>query len=158
MFTLTAEELRNMAIALEETGAKFYRNAAGLLSPGPLADLFNRLADWEDRHRDFFYELGFDTEAGEFVITDPDEETAAYLRVLAGSRVFSAEPKCLSGDAPTRRDILQDALDREKESVVFYSSLRQVVTSYRGKEMLERITREELHHLQVLARELEASS
>jgi hypothetical protein len=142
---------------LGETGAKFYRISRRTAFADPLADLFT-VSRTGGIGTETFLRTRHRSGGGELVIADPDEETAAYLRVLAGSRVFSTEPKCLSGDAPTRRDILQDALDREKESVVFYSSLRQAVTSYRGKEMLERITREELHHLQVLARELEASS
>ena len=83
---------------------------------------------------------------------DPDGQAAAYLRAFAAGEVFDleADPARMLGAAPTLPGILAEAIRLEKESVVFYAGIREVVPADFGRDGIDRIIREELGHIAVL--------
>jgi rubrerythrin len=54
-------------------------------------------------------------------------------------------------------DVLRAAIGMEKDSVIFYLGLRDLVPSGAGRERVEAIIREELSHISAINREFKRS-
>jgi len=159
--TFSADEIFEMAEELERNGSKFYRQAAENFKEPAKQQLLLSLAEMEDLH-----ELTFEamrdqlTDAEREVSTfDPDDEVGMYLRAMADGHVFDvSQPPSekLTGNE-TFTDILKIALGCEKDSIVFYLGLRDLVPAKEGKDKIDAIIREEMGHISLLNKQLNAS-
>jgi len=83
-------------------------------------------------------------------IFDPNGEAAAYLRALADTRVFFEKKM----DPSSLKDIFMAAIGAEKDSIVFYLGIRDLVPEKFGKSRIDAIIKEEMGHLEALSRQL----
>lgn len=149
--TFNADEIFAMAEQIERNGARFYREAARL-------DLHNQkllltLAKQEDQHLATFSAMRQQLTSAEKepVSIDPDNEAGLYLQAMADQRVFTATKAAASlTGRESPRDILDIALGKETDSIVFYVGLKELVPAHLGQDKLMAITREELRHIAVL--------
>ncbi len=158
MISFNADEIFEMAEQIERNGAKFYRKAAESIADDD-RDLLLRLAAMEDEHeRTFAAMRGQLSEDEKTPITfDPDNEAALYLQAMADGKVFKSDPsEALSGDESIQ-DILKTAIGLEKDSIVFYASMKDVVPKSAGKEKVDAIIKEEIGHIVDLTKQLTAS-
>ncbi|MDY6914322.1 MAG: ferritin family protein [Planctomycetota bacterium] len=156
MITFNADEIFEMAEQIERNGAKFYRKAAEP-ADGGCRKLLLRLAAMEDDHEKTFAEMRRNLSDAEKrpITADPDNEGALYLQAMADGKVFEADPAGqLSGQEPIE-DILQTAIGLEKDSVVFYNGMKDVVAA--GKEKIDAIIKQELGHILDLTKQLKAA-
>ena len=75
-----------------------------------------------------------------------------YLQVIADGHGFEGKKSVtdkLTGKE-SKREILEIAVEAEKNSVVFYSGLKELVSVNTGRDKVEKIIREELGHLALL--------
>ncbi|MDD3993172.1 MAG: ferritin family protein, partial [Desulfobacteraceae bacterium] len=146
-YDFSADDVFEMAEQLERNGAQFYRQAAAGVSGEEAKRLLNELAAMEDDHEQIFAAMRAELAAGEKAETvfDPENEAAAYLRALADTKVFF-EKKI---DTSSLREILKDAITAEKDSIVFYLGMREMVPQKLGKERLDAIIREEMGHVRL---------
>jgi rubrerythrin len=153
-YDFSADDVFEMAEQLERNGAQFYRQAAAGVSGEEAKRLLNELAAMEDDHEQIFAAMRAELAAGEKAETvfDPENEAAAYLRALADTKVFF-EKKI---DTSSLREILKDAITAEKDSIVFYLGMREMVPQKLGKERLDAIIREEMGHVRLLSKHLMA--
>ena len=153
-----ADEIFEIAEQIERNGARFYRRAAEGGSAGALRDVLLDLAAKEDEHLATFAAMREDLSAGESrpTVFDPDDVGGLYLQAMADGHVFDmhADPtEKLSGqDAP--EDILKTAIGLEKDSIVYYIGLREIVPEKLGRDKVEEIIREEERHVVILSKEL----
>ena len=155
MINFSADEIFEMAEQIERNGAKFYRKAAEPAS-GPSRDLLLRLADMEDDHQKTFAAMRSELSGGErrVLTADPDNAAALYLQAMADGEVFTADPsEALSGEEPMA-DILNTAIGLEKDSIVFYESMKGVVAGAAGKDRMDVISSQEIGHIVDLAEQL----
>jgi hypothetical protein len=90
---------------------------------------------------------------------DPDGEAARYLNAIADGQVFDLHADLIEDLAgKTIEEILKIAIDLEKDSIVFYLGLRDLVSESLGKDKVETIIREEMGHVTLLSDELAALS
>ena len=149
-----ADEIYEMAEDIEEHGFRFYETAREAARDAGTRDLLARLADMERRHKATFARMREelperDRRAGTSLSPEEAEEKGAYLRTLADSRVFGkAEAMALSGSQ--EGDLLDRALDLEKDTIVFLLELKEMVAPIRGKDDLDVIIREELGHIRMI--------
>ncbi len=147
--TFSVDEIFEMAEQIERNGAKFYRAAAAFENLSANRSLLLRLAEMEDDHEKTFSAMRAklsDAEKRSYT-ADPDNEGALYLQALADGKVFEAEPaKELSG-SESAEQILNIAIGLEKDSVVFYQSMKDVVPRASGKEWLDEIIKQEIGHI-----------
>jgi rubrerythrin len=83
---------------------------------------------------------------------DPDDEANMYLQTMAESHGFEGKVsinKKLTGKESIK-DILEIALEAEKESVVFYFGIKSFVPDNAGKDKVEAVIKEELGHIATL--------
>lgn len=153
-----ADEVFEMAEQIERNGAKFYRAAAKKI---PVAkESLLELASMEDQHLKTFMDMRAHLSEGERepLVFDPDGQAQMYLRVMADGHVFNVKTdpiKWLTGKK-TAQDILRTAIGFEKDSVVFYTALKECVSHKAGKDKIGAIIAEEMGHISTITKMLAA--
>ena len=159
-FEFNADEILAMAEQIERNGARFYRRAAGLVKDVAVSSLLQELASWEDVHQNVFASMRDTLKQGDLQPTtfDPEDETSLYLHAMADGHVFDVrvDPADKLTGEESAKDILQLAIGQEKDSIVFYLGLRDMVPEVMGKEKIDEIIREEMRHIGFLNKEIVA--
>ncbi len=151
-YDFNADEVFEIAEQIERNGAKFYRDAAENIPDENNKKLLLNLATMEDEHEQTFKTLRNELGRDEKVLTtfDPNGESEGYLRSLADTRVFYEKQT----DSTSFKEILKSAITAEKDSIVFYLGMKEVVPSHMGKEKLDGIIKEEMSHIRLLSKKL----
>jgi rubrerythrin len=148
-----AEEIFEMAEEIERNGAKFYRDAAKKFTR--FAKMLKDLAEMEDQHLKTFAAMKDELSEAEkeSPVFDPDDQVQMYLRVMADGHVFDVrtDPSKLLSTVDTPEDMLKMAIGFEKDSVAFYTGLRESVSHSAGKAKIQAIIKEELNHIVILS-------
>ena len=155
-YDYNAKEVFEMAVKIEENGAAFYRVAAkGMENPESKKFLLD-LAVMEDGHEKTFAGMKKSLTATEKASTvfDPNGEAASYLKALADTRVFFEKEI----DVTSMKAILKSAITAEKDSIVFYLGMKDMVTSSHGKDHINAIIKEEMKHIRLLSNRLLVSA
>ena len=153
-YDFSADDIFAMAEQIERNGAKFYRTAAENVTDPAAKELLIGLAGMEDEHEKTFALIRAQMSEKEKTATvfDPQSESALYLRALADVRVFFEKKIDLS----SMRKILKAAIEAEKDSIVFYLGMKDLVSDKLGKDKLDTIIKEEMRHIRILSTELVA--
>ena len=151
-YNFNADEIFEIAEQIERNGAIFYRTAAENITDEDKKKLLIHLAEMEDDHEKTFKTLRDELSENEKTMTtfDPEDETADYLRLLADTRVFYEKEV----DATSLNEVFKTAITAEKDSIVFYLGMKNVVPSHQGKDWLDIIIKEEMDHIRLLSKEL----
>ena len=154
-----ADEIFEMAEQIERNGAMFYRGAAERFSEPPSRNKILDLAAMEERHEKIFSSMREELSAGERMkmTFDPENQAALYLQAMADTKIFTVkdDPLAALSEGNTIADILQTAIGLEKDSVVFYTGIREMVPDKLGKEKINDIIKEEMGHIVDLTSQLE---
>ena len=158
--TFNANEIFEMAEEIERNGAKFYRKAAENTSDDQTKKMLLDMADMEDGHLATFQEMRKQLSGQEkgWTVFDPDNQSVLYLQAMADARGFEGKitpTKELTG-RETLKEILETALNSEKESIVFYFGLKGLVPVRAGRDKVEAIIVEELSHITTLLKQLKS--
>ena len=153
-YDFSADDIFAMAEQIERNGAKFYRTAAENVTAPAAKELLTGLAAMEDEHQKTFALLRVELAENEKAATvfDPQDESTLYLRALADVRVFFEK----SIDLTSMREILKAAVEAEKDSIVFYLGMKELVADKLGKDKIDTIIKEEMRHIRILSTELVA--
>jgi rubrerythrin len=153
-YDFTADDVFEMAEKLERNGAQFYRKAAENADDSEAKAFLIRLAEMEDAHEKTFALLrsNLSGKAKAATVFDPQHESALYLRSLADTKVFFEKEI----DFSSMREILKAAILAEKDSIVFYLGMKDLVPDRLGKDKLDEIIKEEMGHIRILSKELVA--
>jgi rubrerythrin len=153
-YDFNAEEIFLMAEQIERNGAKFYRGAAESIGDQESKDLLLGLAGMEDEHLKTFQTMRSELTEKDMQTTvfDPAGEAVLYLKALADTRVFFEKEI----DITSMKGILTAAIAAEKDSIVFYLGMKEAVPDKLGKQRIDAIIKEEMHHIQILSKELVA--
>jgi len=152
--TFNADEIFEMAEQIERNGAAFYREAADKSADEKMKDMLLSLASMEDTHLEIFKEMRqqLGPREKEQLTYDPDNQAMLYLQVIADGHGFEGKKSPtdkLTGNE-SKREILEIAVEAEKNSVVFYTGLKELISVNAGRDKVENIIREELGHLALL--------
>jgi rubrerythrin len=147
MALLTGDEIIEIAMRLEENGEAFYNSAAEKATTPDVKALFEDLAVQEQYHRRAFQQMRRD--AMEWALTEEQwDQFQAYTDALL-QQSFFAKPQAalnLAAKAEDESSALQAALDFEKEAMLFFYGLQDVVKGT-DKQVVERIVQEEKQHI-----------
>jgi len=152
-----ADEAFEMAEKIEKNGAAFYRKAAEKAKNAAAKNLFEELARWELGHREIFATMRNELAASqnEPLVFDPESETGMYLKAMADGHVFDQSvdiSKFFTGKE-TMKDVFKTALKMERDSIIFYLGLKDVVATKQGKDKVDNIIKEEMRHVAFLNKE-----
>jgi rubrerythrin len=152
--TFNADEIFEMAEEIERNGAKFYREAARNASDGRTKKMLLDLAAMEDGHLKVFQQIRKDLKAQEKeqAVFDPDNEGMLYLQAMADSHGTEGKKSVLLKltGRETIKEVLETAVVAEKDSVVYYTGLKELVPAGSAKDRVDTIIREEMGHLAIL--------
>jgi rubrerythrin len=156
MALLTGDEVIEIAIHLEESGEEFYTAAANNAKNVAVKALFQELALQETYHRRAFEQMDRGTVQAT-LSPDQWEEFQAYTGALLEQNFFDRPENALNraAKAQDERTALQAALNFEKETLLFFYELRDVMRSP-GQQVVERIIHAEKQHIRRLSGMLEA--
>ena len=148
----TANDIFDIAIEIEQNGARFYRKAANMVDQEIHKQFLTSLADMEDDHENTFAAMKEQLDGSEAAATvfDPENENTQYLKALADTRVFFQKDQ----PEPSMKGILTAAIAAEKDSISFYLGMKELVPEKLGKSRVQDIIREEMRHIQLLAGKL----
>lgn len=151
-YDFNADEILQMAEQIEKNGAAFYRECAGKVEDPAAVKLLQNLAAMEDEHVKTFASIrtALSAKEKENNTFDPAGDAALYLKALADTRVFFEK----SIDTSNMEAILKAAITAEKDSIVFYLGMKDLVPEERGMPRVDAIIKEEMAHIQLLSREL----
>jgi len=158
-YGFNADEIFEIAEDIERNGAKFYRQMSEDFSDISVRELFLDLAAMEDEHEKAFVSMRADLsdKGRKTTVFDPEGESALYLRALADLRVFDKDaqedfalPAGLSEQEQMHR-VLHTAIGLEKDSIIFYLGMKELVPENLGKARIDGIIKEEMGHIKLLS-------
>jgi rubrerythrin len=147
-----------MAVTIEKNGEAFYNKAAANTKDKEAKQQFLSLAAMEVAHAGFFNELKTNLAAKEKEQNtyDPYNEGVLYLNAFAGGYVFKKDKNPadeLTGNESVE-DILSMAIGLEKDSIVFYLGIKDMVPESLGKDKIQNIIKEEMSHIRLLSEQM----
>lgn len=137
------EELLKIATEIEKQGTAFYETLAGTAPTSALKMTFRELAEMERQHEEMFRRMG----GSAFNITEQLEGYEEYLQALLDNAVFPDEATARKVAVNTREvtTALDIAINAEKDSIIFYAYLLEVLPSP-SADVVRQITSEERKH------------
>ena len=153
-----AEEVLKMAEQIERNGQEFYKNASKVVDDLEISELLSDLAEWEKGHEEIFSSMRSELSEEEKSRTaiDPYCESAMYLKAMANDHVFRRQTgeslSKLEGNVNTE-EIIDRAIQFEKDSLLFFLGLERLVSQRLGKDRVYGIIDEEIGHISYLEKQ-----
>lgn len=141
-----------IAVEIEKRGEAFYRKAAKLSDNPETVRILEQLAADEAAHRREFEKL-----VERATVSDEmyDAETNAYLSAIAADIVFPEGLMALRRVGfSSAEGALAEAIQSEKDSILFYTELREHAYDDEAKRMFREIIMQERRHLNILQKRL----
>jgi len=144
-------ELINIAIGIERNGLAFYKSLLKGEKDVMARGAYKYLADMEQQHLKTFQ--GMLNAVGEY--GHPEiytEEYDLYLKALIDSAVFTDDQAAreMAENVRSSAEAIQIALGAEKDSILFYYEMRNLVRE-RDQETVDKIIEEEKSHMRQLS-------
>ena len=149
MHKFTVEEALGIAVRIEKNAQEYYRRASEIVTDIRAKIILKDLALWEVRHETLFRKLEKEVIDSKINSSGIMSDVAGYLAAVADSSIFNItrfdnQLRDLPNDAHA---ILIEALNREKDSVVFYTLLKKAIPGDKRKEAVEEVIAEEISHI-----------
>jgi rubrerythrin len=159
VFSYTADEIVQTAIQIENNASQFYKEASGARNrPGHYKELFLQLSVMENDHARMFTELrrNLSPVEKESRPYDPGNEMLFYLRGMAGLHGWEgkAGPNVKLTGEEKADEVITIAVAAEKDTVFFYGFLKDYVPRTKGRDVVDKIMKEEMKHVALLYHEL----
>jgi len=152
------DEMFEIAEHIERIGAKFYRDAARIVSSQQGKVVFLGLAALEDEHEKVYAEMRDKVSPdGQHrdTVYEHDDSAMEYIRAWTDQHFKEVDADVfgdLSGDE-TLDEIFDKAIRREKATIKFFESLKASVESDSDRQIVDSILSEESQHVEILLRE-----
>ena len=152
MAVFSAVEALEMAMQIEENGEVFYNAVAEKSTDAEAKALFEDLAIQERGHYKVFEKLLGGVGSAPALPADEYDQYQAYLTVALDNALFAGPDKALdlAKQAEDKEAALRAALGFEKDTMLFFYDLREMV-SEADQEMVSKIIAEERKHVRRLA-------
>ena len=140
---LYINEIVNFAIERETESYALYKELSEKVVQDEAKNLFSVLMQEEQAHKTYYSTFLSTIEAKQSPGVSEDEEYAAYMRTLIDSRRKVKEPTI---DLNNLTEVLDFAIAREKDAVLFYVGLENFVPD-KDKSTVKTIIKEEGNHI-----------
>lgn len=151
-YSFSADEVFEMAKKIEQNGAAFYNEAAQKVEGEKEKKFLADLALMEENHEKIFEEMQKYLAEGEKAsqVFEPVEEALLYLKAIADTKIFFKK----ASPPNDIKEILISALETERDSIIFYLGMKDMVPGETGKKRVEIIIQEEMGHIRLLSDKL----
>jgi rubrerythrin len=149
------DEIFDMAERIERNGFKFYTHQAGRFPDPDVKRMFEELAEMEADHEKTFASMRANLQGELKAPTapfDPASQADEYLWAWTDSHVFKVADDPLAGltGSETSVQVMEMAIEREKDSVVFYQGLSGSLANAVDVKAVDEIISEEMQHIAML--------
>ncbi len=153
MSIFTANQALEMAMEIEKNGEIFYKKAAEKSEDPETQAIFEDLAQQEVAHYKTFQRLAGDVESAPDLSGEVYDQYEVYLHVALENALFAGPEKALAlaEKAEDRETALRAAMGFEKDTLIFFYDLRDMVAE-KDRETISAIIREEKRHLRRLSK------
>lgn len=148
----SGSELLEIAIGIERNGMAFYQALADKTGSKDVKDIYNHLAGEEKKHLDTFQSMS--NSLGQAKPQETyTEEYMLYLKSLVDSVVFSnvTEARQKANKVFNEIEALDTGIQAEKDSILFYTELQNLVRE-RDRKVVLKVLDEEKSHLRQLSK------
>jgi rubrerythrin len=147
----SADEVFEMGMDIERNGEAYYRKAAELTKDASVKAVFTDLMTQEQQHYVTFKRLrdSLPPRTSLPTVADPESEEYLYLDALVKSRLFNNvhEAESLAGKVAGPVEALRAAMSFEKDTVLFFQSMKAMTDERLGKSEIDRLIDEEHNHI-----------
>ncbi len=147
----SADEVYEMGMDIEKNGEAYYRKAAELAKDEAIKAIFVDLMEQEMEHYKTFKELreSLSGKSTAPTVADPEDQSYLYLNALVKSRLFSNEheAEALATKVKDEMEALRAAMSFEKDTILFFLSMKDMVSDEKGKSEIDRLINEEHKHV-----------
>jgi rubrerythrin len=150
--TFSGPEVIEMAVQTEKGGKLYYETVAAASKDEKLKGIFLMLADAEKHHIAVFDAIGKTIPARPEGLPYNWDDAVLYLKAITDSRYFLGAPDkalALARTAATTAEALQHAIGFEKETLLFYLEIREMVKAD-SRAAVEKLIAEEKGHIRQL--------
>lgn len=147
MFSM--KDICDVAIQIEKNGEQVYRNAQAETNNDKLRKLLGWMADEENQHALWFAKLA-EKEAAPVQHPQIEEMGENLLKDSIGDQTFSLNETDLH-QATTITQVIEQAIEFEKDTVIFYEMLREFIDDEVVLGQLDIIIQEEQNHIRKLS-------
>ena len=146
-----ADEIFEMGMDIEKNGKAYYNKAAELAKNPKIKEVFNYLADEEQKHWDTFKELrdALPPKSSLPTVSDPDGQEELYLDAIVKSRLFNSEREAEEAAMRVENELeaLRAALAFEKDTILFFQTMKSMTREDLGRDKIELLIDEERKHV-----------
>lgn len=155
MATFTANDAIELAMTIEKNGLAFYTAAAAKTAQPAIKELFGQLAVQEERHYAAYQSMSARPAGPIDAPIDEYDEYQVYLQAAMDSAMITGPDKALAivAQAPNPQTIVQAAIGFEKDSLLFFYDLRDMVGEA-DRKTVDAIIQEEKTHVLRLSKGL----
>lgn len=155
MAFIQAEDALELAMNIETNGEAFYKAVAAKAGNSDVQAMFEDLAVQETRHYAVFHKLSEATAGNPLMTAAQWDEYQDYLQATVQSSLFEGPDRALAAaeKVADEQEAIQMAIGFEKETLLFFYNLSDLV-SERDRKTVQRIIDEEKSHVQRLAKML----
>jgi rubrerythrin len=156
MAFLSASDIVDLAMQLEQSGEAFYRAVARKAQSSDIRTLFEYLADEEVKHYRVFSKLGQQLANNPLMTDEEWEQYMQYLGATVQSAFFEGPDKALAAaeEATDEKEAVRMAMAFEKETLLFFYDLKDVVPAA-DQTFIEKVIAQEKTHVRRLAEMLQ---
>jgi rubrerythrin len=148
----SVDDIFEIAVRMEVNGGDFYRRAAADAPDAAGRKLLLDLAAMENEHEAIFRAMrsALPHTTKPSPRNDPNRQAEGFLTALVEARAFFDNEI----DTSSMAEILKAAITAEKEAIVFYLGMKDLVSVSSGKDKIQAIIKEEMRHVRLLSTEL----
>lgn len=150
-------EIIELAVQIERSGYKFYDTALSRKDLSETAaNLLEALRNEEINHEEIFKNLRSEEDFEQLGDPAAWQQAASYLKAISDSHIFSKPDAAikLATDAKDEKEIISNAIQFEKDTLLFFYSIDKETKDKKTKEILSRIINEEISHVMKLKEKL----
>ena len=146
MFTVA--DIREIAVQIERNGEAAYRAAAEIIKDSAIRDIFIWMAEEEKHHAAFFSRI-----ASAEPLSEEQQELEKMgrqlLQEMVADQTFSLDKEMLLKTTDFEEALTQAQL-LEKDTIMFYEFLLNLVSDEEARLQLEQVIEEEKRHVEQL--------
>ena len=150
MTEFSLNEVIELAIQIEKSGYQFYDAALQRKDLSSKAkELIEHLRDEEIEHEATFKNLRSSSDFEKLGDQVDWQDAASYLKAISDSHVFSKPDAAikLANEAANEKEILENAIQFEKDTLLFFHSIYQKTENERSRKVINTIIEEEVSHV-----------
>jgi len=154
MDVYSANEIIELAVLIEESGYEYYKQALKRKELDlETKNLLEFLCDQEKKHKDLFLKMRDKEDIIDLESSNSWEEVSSFLKTIVNCKLFSNPDMAIikAKESNTKKELLQHALQFEKDTLLYYHSICRLVSDEHIKDIMEKIIVEEMSHIVKLA-------